>query len=220
VDLVIESLKLSINGLLLKLFRDAVGVSRGVPLRVRWIPAYFPFTSPSYEVEVFFNGKWLEILGCGVVQQATLQHASIENDIGWAFGLGLERIAMILTSIPDIRLFWSKDPRFLSQFSSGKLSNFQPYSKYPACYKDLSFWLPGSSLEHHDVFDLVRDSAGDLVENVELIDDFVHSKSQRRSLCFRINYRSMDRSLSNDEVNEIHAQVASLSKERLGVEIR
>lgn len=76
VDLVIESLKLSINGLLLKLFRDAVGVSRGVPLRVRWIPAYFPFTSPSYEVEVFFNGKWLEILGCGVVQQATLQHAS------------------------------------------------------------------------------------------------------------------------------------------------
>ncbi len=138
-------------------------------------------------------------------------YAGIENDIGWAFGLGLERIAMILTSIPDIRLFWSKDPRFLSQFSSGKLSKFQPYSKYPACYKDLSFWLSGSSLEHHDVFDLVRDAAGDLVENVELvsayaftclfwnelpfpkIDDFVHSKSQRRSLCFRINYRSMDR---------------------------
>ena len=76
VDLVIESLKLSINGLLVKLFRDAAGVSRAEPLRVRWIPAYFPFTSPSYEVEVFFNGKWLEILGCGVVQDATLQHAS------------------------------------------------------------------------------------------------------------------------------------------------
>lgn len=76
---------------------------------------------------------------------------------------------MILSSIPDIRLFWSKDPRFLSQFSSGRLAKFQPYSKYPACYKDLSFWLSGPSLEHNDVFDLVRDSAGDLVENVELV---------------------------------------------------
>ena len=93
----------------------------------------------------------------------------VKNKLGWAFGFGLERIAMILSSIPDIRLFWSKDHRFLSQFSSGKLVKFQPYSKYPACYKDLSFWLPGPSIEHNDVFDLVRDSAGDLVENVELV---------------------------------------------------
>ncbi len=51
---------------------------------------------------------------------------------------------MVLNHIPDIRLFWSLDPRFLTQFSSapGKITIFRPYSKYPPCYKDVSFWLP------------------------------------------------------------------------------
>ena len=75
-SLVVENLKHSLNSLLLKLFSKAAGVSATNPLRVRWITAYFPFTSPSYEVEVFYQGKWLEILGCGVVLQATLDKAS------------------------------------------------------------------------------------------------------------------------------------------------
>ena len=70
-ELVALNLKLSLNSLLLHLFGNA----QGEPLKVRWIEAYFPFTSPSYEVEVFFRGKWLEILGCGVVRQATLDRA-------------------------------------------------------------------------------------------------------------------------------------------------
>lgn len=73
-ELVARNLKLSLNSLLLHLF-GGVGASKGVPLQVRWIEAYFPFTSPSYEVEVFFRGKWLEILGCGVIRQATLDRA-------------------------------------------------------------------------------------------------------------------------------------------------
>jgi phenylalanyl-tRNA synthetase alpha chain len=52
---------------------------------------------------------------------------------------------MVLFSIPDIRLFWSEDPRFLDQFSKGEITTFQPYSKYPPCYKDMSFWLPKGS---------------------------------------------------------------------------
>ena len=62
--------------------------------------------------------------------------------MGWAFGLGLERLAMVLFSIPDIRLFWSKDSRFLEQFQDGKITHFQPFSKYPPCIKDVSFWVP------------------------------------------------------------------------------
>jgi phenylalanyl-tRNA synthetase alpha chain len=77
--LVAKHLKLSLNSLLLHLFGGMAGASREEPLRVRWIEAYFPFTSPSYEVEVFFRGKWLEILGCGVVQQATLDRASMSR---------------------------------------------------------------------------------------------------------------------------------------------
>lgn len=71
-ELIALNLKLSINSLLLKLFG---GGARDAPLQVRWIEAYFPFTSPSFEVEILYQGKWLEILGCGVVQQLTLDNA-------------------------------------------------------------------------------------------------------------------------------------------------
>ncbi|KAF5380815.1 hypothetical protein D9615_003961 [Tricholomella constricta] len=220
-ELVARNLKLSLNTLMLKLFGGVAGSNSQNPLRVRWIEAYFPFTSPSFEVEVYFQGEWLEILGCGVVRQATLDTAGVSNKIGWAFGLGLERIAMILYSIPDIRLFWSTDPRFLSQFEHGKITTFRPYSKYPSCFKDVSFWSPKDKpLHENDFCDLVRDVAGDLVEDVQKIDNFVHPKTGRTSMCFRINYRSMDRSLSNDEVNGIQSQVVSRLKDKMGVEIR
>lgn len=145
---------------------------------------------------------------------------------------------MILFSIPDIRLFWSEDARFLSQFEAGKITTFKPYSKYPPCYKDVSFWLPDSGLHENDFCDMVRDEVGDLVEDVKLvselhpkprphdliikckIDAFTHPKTKRRSQCYRINYRSMDRSLSNEEVNEIHAKVISRLEGNFGVEIR
>lgn len=78
---------------------------------------------------------------------------------------------MILYSIPDIRLFWSQDPRFLTQFAPGKISTFKPYSKYPACYKDLSFWVPQSGLHQNDFCDTVREAAGDFVEDVQLVSE-------------------------------------------------
>jgi phenylalanyl-tRNA synthetase beta subunit len=98
---------------------------------------------------------------------------------GWAFGLGLERIAMVLFNIPDIRLFWSSDARFLNQFKSGEITKFQPYSKYPPCYKDMSFWVPpvsednaggkGKVFHENDYCEIVREVAGDLVENDTLV---------------------------------------------------
>jgi len=175
---------------------------------------------------VFFRGKWLEILGCGVVRQATLDCADVPHKMGWAFGLGFERISMILNSIPDIRLFWSTDPRFLSQFSNTdrKISTFKPYSKYPSCYKDVSFWLPlgedNKKIHENDLCDLVWDVAGDLVEDVKMIDSFRHPKNNRTSLCYRINYRSMDKSLSNEETNALHSGVVSRLQNQFRVEIR
>jgi len=127
---------------------------------------------------------------------------------------------MILYSIPDIRLFWSEDPRFLSQFTHGRINEFKPYSKYPASYRDISFWKPDSDMHDNDLYDVVRDVAGDLVEDVAIIDRFTHPKTQRRSLTVRVVYRSLDRSLVNDEVNVLQSQVVSRLKERMGVEIR
>ncbi|KAJ1537268.1 hypothetical protein HK405_014746, partial [Cladochytrium tenue] len=215
---VADHLRKSLEGLALDLFAHA-GVG---PDSLRWVDAYFPFTSPSWELEVLFRGRWLELLGCGVVRQEILDAAGCSDRVGWAFGLGLERIAMVLFEIPDIRLFWSADERFLSQFSDGSLdTRFQPYSKFPACYKDVSFWLPQPPaaaaspsdarvrppFHDNDMFEIVRDVAGDLVEDVSLIDVFTNKKTGRTSKCYRINYRSMDRTLSNSEVDGLQDRV-------------
>lgn len=71
-----QNLKHSLNSMIFRLFGQLKAKSTDEePLRVRWIEAFFPFTTPSYEVEVFWNGEWLEILGCGVVMQKTLNNA-------------------------------------------------------------------------------------------------------------------------------------------------
>jgi len=131
-------------------------------------------------------------------------YPGVPNKVGWAFGLGLDRLAMVLFGVPDIRLFWSKDARFLKQFSPGTVSQFQAFSKYPECYKDVAFWLNDTSVSaagggqlttfhENDLMELFRDEGGDLVEDVHLVDEFHHPKTGRKSLCYRINYRSMER---------------------------
>lgn len=207
------------------------------PLRVRWVEAYFPFTSPSWELEVYYAGDWLEVLGCGVTQQSMYINAGQPQQLGWAFGIGLDRIAMLLFNIPDIRLFWSQDQRFLSQFAGvsedlNKLKRFVPFSKHPECYKDVSFWLRSTSaaggntkanthdFHENDVMEIIRSVAGDTVEDVKLVDEFTHPKTGRKSMCYRINYRSLERTLTNLETNKLHDEVTSALVEKLGVEIR
>jgi phenylalanyl-tRNA synthetase alpha chain len=207
------------------------------PLRMRWVEAYFPFTSPSWELEVYYAGDWLEVLGCGVTQQDILTNAGVAQKLGWAFGIGLDRIAMLLFQIPDIRLFWSRDRRFLSQFAGVEadlesLRRFVPFSKYPPCWKDISFWLRSTSaaggntkasvqdFHENDLMEVVRDVAGDLVEDVVLVDEFTHPRTGRRSVCYRINYRSLERTLTNNETNEMHLAITKALVDKFGVEVR
>ncbi|CAD7937567.1 unnamed protein product [Amoebophrya sp. A25] len=125
--------------------------------------------------------SWLEILGCGLLKGQVLRAQGIDDDkyCGWAFGFGLERIAMLLFQIPDIRLFWSEDERFLSQFEglSADLEAggerwrkvvFRPFSKYPSVTKDLSFWLPNPNAKEEPFnesafFEIVRDAESTLL---------------------------------------------------------
>jgi phenylalanyl-tRNA synthetase alpha chain len=96
----------------------------GPRVGVRFGPSYFPFTEPSAQMDVEFDpgdgkGKrWIEILGCGLVHPAVLENAGIDSEkySGWAFGMGPARIAMSRHGVPDIRLFYDSDVRFLEQF--------------------------------------------------------------------------------------------------------
>ncbi len=266
VRLMAAHLKRSLEILIAKVFDAAkeAGVASGhlkanvveEPLKVRWVEAYFPFTSPSWELEVHWQGEWLELLGCGIVQQQILHNAGVGDRMGWAWGLGVERLAMLLFGIPDIRLFWSEDPRFLSQFQRDKITRYKPFSKYPACYKDVAFWIDtspaaasplseprrGSSgvaasaggdatkaspaeiqpkaFHENDVMEIVRDVAGALAEDVKLVDEFLHSRSERKSLCYRINYRSLERTLTNEEANRLHEEIRARLECDLGLELR
>lgn len=193
------------------------------PIKARWVEAYFPWTSPSWEIEIWWKGEWLEMCGCGIVREYVLENAGVGDKIGWAFGIGLERTAMLLFGIPDIRLFWSQDPRFLNQFEQGKVTTFKPYSKYPGTVRDIAFWCPEANpdvVHINDLMEIIRGVAGDLVENVQLIDEFVHPKTGRKSQCYRINYQAMERSLTNSEINELQDSIVRLVGEAFPVDIR
>ena len=91
----------------------------GRDIQIRFRPSYFPFTEPSAEVDILSdNGKWLEILGCGIVHQKVLQNCNIDSKkySGLAFGLGVERIAMLKFGVNDIRDFYKSNLDFLGQF--------------------------------------------------------------------------------------------------------
>ena len=88
-------------------------------LTVRFRPSFFPFTEPSAEVDILDdNGKWLEVMGCGMVHPQVLTNCGIDADkyTGFAFGMGIERFAMLYYGIDDLRLFFQNDVRFLKQF--------------------------------------------------------------------------------------------------------
>lgn len=145
----------------------------GENIKHRWVEAYFPFTHPSWELEIFYENTWLEVLGCGIVRNEILANAGPNNSIAYAFGLGLERIAMALYKIPDIRLMWSEDSGFLSQFQNKQLNEeitYRPVSSYPQCTNDISFWLPSNltieNFANNDFYDLVRNVGGDIIEQV------------------------------------------------------
>ena len=92
----------------------------GRNVKIRFRPSYFPFTEPSAEVDIWDEKRdqWMEILGCGSVDPAVFENVGYDPEIwqGYAFGMGIERIAMLKYKISDIRHFYQNDVRFLSQF--------------------------------------------------------------------------------------------------------
>lgn len=97
----IQHMKWTIDYLLGRFFKQAEVITR-------FRSSYFPFTTPSYEVDIFWNNDWLEVIGCGIIHQAVI------NKNGFAFGIGIERIIMIRDSIHDVRFFYEPDQRWLN----------------------------------------------------------------------------------------------------------
>ncbi|MDX8399901.1 MAG: phenylalanine--tRNA ligase subunit alpha, partial [Gallionellaceae bacterium] len=88
-------------------------------MKVRFRPSFFPFTEPSAEMDMSWKGGWLEIGGCGMVHPNVLKHVGIDSEkyIGFAFGVGVERLTMLRYGVNDLRLFFENDMQFLKQFA-------------------------------------------------------------------------------------------------------
>lgn len=192
----------------------------GPDVKYRFAPETFPYTDPSIEVEVEINGKWIEIVGSGLPKKTILSNFGLEGYNGWAFGFGLERLAIIKMNIPDIRILWSEDPRITNQFTNID-QTYKEVSKYPAVTRDISFVID-KSINLNNYYELVRDEAGNLVEEVELTDQYENEEKWpgKKSYTFHIVYRSLEKTLANSEVNEIHDKIVERTKSELSAIVR
>ncbi len=182
----------------------------------------FPYTDPSLEMEVELSGNWVEVVGCGVVKASVLEKLGVDssNYTGWAFGFGLERLAIVSMDLSDIRLLWSEDQRVIKQLKLG--NKVVAPSPYPPITRDISF-VVDKSFVPNDYFDLVRDIAGDLVEEVTLLDKFENEEKfgkDKISYTYRVIYRSPDKTLATDEVEPLQNKLYEQTKELYNAQLR
>jgi len=189
-------------------------------INYRFYEHNFPYTDPSFEMEAEINGKWIEMVGSGMARKSVLANFGLTGYHGWAFGFGLERLAMASMNLPDIRLLWSGDPRVKKQLVLG--TKFQEVSKFPPITRDISF-VVSKDFVPNDYFDLIRDLGGDLVEQVELLDKYENSEkfgADKVSYTYRIIYRSNERTLTTEEIDPIQAKIYGQTAEQFGADLR
>ena len=190
-----------------KVLTDITQKLFGREVNFRFTSETFPYTDPSLEVEVKKNNQWIEILGGGIPKREVLANFGVRDCHGWAFGFGLERLAILSLDLPDIRLLWSKDPRVKRQLKLGQ--KYQPVSKYPPITRDISFIVPITFVPNN-YFDLIRDLGGNLVEEVKLLDKYQNADKfgvDKISYTFRLIYRHPERTLTNAEINELDEKI-------------
>jgi phenylalanyl-tRNA synthetase alpha chain len=195
----------------------------GEDIEYRFLVDSFPFTDPSVQIEIKFNDDWMEVVGSGLVHNQVLKNLNIDPEIynGWAFGFGIERLAMVKMEIPDIRIFWSNDERITSQFKDIN-SKFKEVSKYPETSRDISFIID-KNINLNNYYEIVRDYAEDLIEEVKLTDEYENAEKfgeDKKSYTFRIVYRSHERTLTNDEINKIQEEIRNRTTQDLNAELR
>lgn len=194
----------------------------GSDIEWKFIPDEFPYTVESLEMDIKFNGEWMEVNGAGLVHPQCLKNFDLDPKIynGWAFGFG-DRLAMIKMEIPDIRILWSDDPRIISQFKDIN-SKYKEVSKYPGTSRDISFIID-KNINLNNYYEIVRDFSDNLIEEVKLLDEYEDENKfgkNKKSYTFRIVYRSFERTLTNEEINKIQEKIREKTKQDLSAILR
>ncbi|XP_022847506.1 phenylalanine--tRNA ligase, chloroplastic/mitochondrial-like [Olea europaea var. sylvestris] len=247
----VEDLKKCLEGLARHLFAG---------VEMRWIDTYFPFTNPSFELEIYFQVLfWITTIHEELKEEGPMLRSYSSTATMFLIYLCVY-IVEIYLCVYIVELFNSKNlmlqtskpfmafskakttpvilftrplttqynywsllfPLKIYRSSSSDIlyrnSNISMILQYPPCYKDMSFWISDSFTENN-LCEVVRGIAGDLVEEVKLIDNFTNKKGMT-SHCYRIAYRSMERSLTDEEINDLQWRVREQVETKLRVVLR
>lgn len=186
---------------------------------------HFPYTDPSVEMNIAWDDKWVEILGAGIPHPTVIKNLGLDPEIynGWAFGFGADRLAMIKMKIPDIRLLRSTDERVTKQLRNID-SIYQPVSKYPPIVRDISFIVEKNNFNINRYYEAVRETIpGEFMEELKLLDQYEDEAKfgdGKVSYTFRITYRNLDRTLTNAEVDTLHAKLTEKTVSEFEAKVR
>ena len=196
----------------------------GKDVKYKFVVDHFPYTDPSLEMNIELNGQWVEILGAGIAHPNVIKNLGIDPEKynAWAFGFGSDRLAMIKQQIPDIRLLYSDDERVTKQLAD--LDHiFEPVSKYPPITRDISF-IVDKTFDLNAYYELIREIAGtEMTEEVKLLDTYENEEKfgkDKISYTFRTVYRSLDRTLTSEEVDAKHKKLEEVTIEKFGAVVR
>lgn len=182
-------------------------------------PRLHPYTANGRQVDVFWEGEWIEIAECGLAASDVLTQAGLGHVSGLALGMGLDRLLMLRKGIPDIRLLRSNDPRVAEQLLD--LKPYVPVSSMPAVRRDLSVAVDAHDTDE-DLGDRVRDALGDdasVIEEVRVLSETPYealpaeARSRigvsvtQKNVLVRVVLRALDRTLSAHDANDIRNRI-------------
>jgi phenylalanyl-tRNA synthetase alpha chain len=191
--------------------------------RWRAEPAVHPYTTDGRQIDVRWDGQWIEIGECGLAAPTVLGRAGLDAPpwTGLAMGLGLDRLVMLRKGVPDIRLLRSSDPRVAEQMLD--LAPYRPVSRLPAVRRDLSIVVgPATPIDEELIGDRVRDALGldaDVAESVTMVSEATYDALPlgardrlgivpgQRNVLIRLVLRPLDRTLTDAEANRLRDRV-------------
>jgi phenylalanyl-tRNA synthetase alpha chain len=185
----------------------------------RWESRVHPYTLDGRQVDVCWEGEWIEVWECGLAHPEVLGRAGLAGWSGLALGMGLDRLLMLRKGIPDIRLLRSTDPRIAGQMND--LAPYRPVSAMPPVRRDLSVAVPADDTSE-DLGDRVREALGpdaDAVEEVAVLAETPYDqlppqaitrlgiRPDHKNLLVRIVLRPLERTLTHEEANHLRDRV-------------
>jgi phenylalanyl-tRNA synthetase alpha chain len=185
----------------------------------RWEPRVHPYTLDGRQVDVDWDGEWIEVWECGLAHPEVLARAGLHGWGGLALGMGLDRLLMLRKGVPDIRLLRSTDPRIAGQMTD--LAPYRPVSAMPPIRRDLSLAVQADDTAE-DLGDRVRDALGpdaDAVEEVAVLAQTPYHRlppravarlgihPDQKNVLVRVVLRHLERTLTDEEANRMRDRV-------------